>query len=90
MSLNVRLLLGFMLPTWFLSLWINNTSTAALMLPMVLSVITEHEKTDSATLNEGHTNDAITMDEEGRPPGIPASVNDVELVHFQRKGDPEK
>ncbi|XP_005105402.1 solute carrier family 13 member 3 [Aplysia californica] len=36
-----RLLLGFMLPTWFLSMWISNTSTTAMMMPIVLSVIEE-------------------------------------------------
>ena len=34
-----RLVLGFMLATWALSMWISNTSTAMLMLPIALSVL---------------------------------------------------
>ncbi len=34
-----RLVLGFMLATWALSMWISNTSTTMLMLPIVLSVL---------------------------------------------------
>ncbi|MFT7464245.1 MAG: sodium-dependent dicarboxylate transporter 2/3/5 [Pseudohongiellaceae bacterium] len=38
-SRPARLVLGFMLATWVLSMWISNTSTTLLMLPIVLSVI---------------------------------------------------
>lgn len=38
-SRPARLVLGFMLATWALSMWISNTSTTLLMLPIVLSVI---------------------------------------------------
>ena len=30
---------GFMAPTWFLSMWISNTATAAMMMPIILEVI---------------------------------------------------
>ncbi|ELU04585.1 hypothetical protein CAPTEDRAFT_127905 [Capitella teleta] len=33
------LLLGFMLPTWFLSMWISNTATAAMMVPVAEAVL---------------------------------------------------
>ena len=33
------LLLGFMFPTWFLSMWISNTATTAMMIPMVEAVL---------------------------------------------------
>ena len=38
-----RLVLGFMLACWLLSMWIANTSTAMLMLPVALSVLREAE-----------------------------------------------
>jgi len=35
------LMLGFMLPTWFLSMWVNNTSATAMMIPIVMAVLRE-------------------------------------------------
>lgn len=34
-----RILLGFMVTTWFLSMWVSNTATAMMMVPIALSVI---------------------------------------------------
>lgn len=34
-----RLILGFMLATWFLSMWISNTATVMVMLPIALSIV---------------------------------------------------
>ncbi len=39
-----RILLGFMLSTFFLSMWISNTATTMMMIPIVLSVIIGLEK----------------------------------------------
>ena len=39
-----RILLGFMLATAFLSMWISNTATAMMMIPIVLSVISNLEE----------------------------------------------
>lgn len=39
-----RLLAGFMIASWFLSMWILNTATATLLLPSVLAVITQLEE----------------------------------------------
>lgn len=36
-----RLVLGFMVATGFLSMWINNTSTVMVMLPIALSILSE-------------------------------------------------
>jgi sodium-dependent dicarboxylate transporter 2/3/5 len=38
-----RILLGFMIATAFLSMWISNTATAMLMIPILLSIITRLE-----------------------------------------------
>lgn len=39
-----RLVLGFMLATAFLSMWISNTATTLMMLPIAMAVITEMSK----------------------------------------------
>ena len=39
-----RILLGFMITTWFLSMWVSNTATAMMMVPIALSVIINLEK----------------------------------------------
>ena len=35
------LMLGLMLPTMFLSMWISNTATTSMMVPIVSSIVTE-------------------------------------------------
>lgn len=39
-----RILLGFMLATWFLSMWMSNTATAMMMVPIALSIILKLEE----------------------------------------------
>lgn len=39
-----RILLGFMLATTFLSMWISNTATAMMMIPILLSIISKLEE----------------------------------------------
>lgn len=41
-----RILLGFLLSTGFLSMWISNTATALMMLPMALAIVHALPKTD--------------------------------------------
>ncbi len=44
-----RILLGFMIATAFLSMWISNTATAMLMVPILLSIITKLEDINGET-----------------------------------------
>ena len=41
---KARILLGFLLSTGLLSMWISNTATALMMLPMALAVLSSVEK----------------------------------------------
>lgn len=34
-----RLMLGFMVATWFLSMWISNTATTMMMIPMAMAIV---------------------------------------------------
>jgi di/tricarboxylate transporter len=38
-----RVLLGFILPTWFLSMWLSNTATSGMMIPVAEQVIEQME-----------------------------------------------
>ncbi|MFQ5510266.1 MAG: SLC13 family permease [Candidatus Krumholzibacteriia bacterium] len=40
-----RLLLGFMLGSWLLSMWISNTATAMMMVPIVVALLVKLEET---------------------------------------------
>lgn len=42
-----RLVLGFMVATWFLSMWISNTATVMVMLPIALSIVEQTGGTDA-------------------------------------------
>ena len=47
------LMLGFMLPTMFLSMWISNTATTAMMVPIVEAVLSEiNEDSNLSTIAE--------------------------------------
>ncbi len=43
-SSPMRLLLGFMVSTWFLSMWISNTATTMMMVPMALAIIIQFKE----------------------------------------------
>lgn len=47
-----QILLGFMVSTAFLSMWISNTATAMMMVPIALSVIMEVEQSHDSNLSD--------------------------------------
>ena len=46
------LMLGLMLPTMFLSMWISNTATTSMMVPIVSSIVTELDQEIRKSLRE--------------------------------------
>lgn len=47
-----RIILGFMVATAFLSMWISNTATAVMMLPMAMSIVSELKDNPTTDENE--------------------------------------
>lgn len=58
-----RLLLGFMLVTAFLSMWISNTATTAMMLPIGHAVL-EQLQGSQKDVEEGTSNPSFELQEE--------------------------
>jgi len=52
-----RLVLGFMLATGFLSMWLSNTATALMMMPMGTSLILLYEELNAGLLKQGQVID---------------------------------
>ncbi|MEZ5491259.1 MAG: SLC13 family permease [Gammaproteobacteria bacterium] len=53
-----RLVLGFMIATGFLSMWLSNTATALMMLPMGMSLVLLYEELNAGIEAKGGTVDA--------------------------------
>ena len=57
-----RLLLSFILPTAFLSMWISNVATTAMMVPIMEAVLIELESTTIGAANSNaNTRKALAM-----------------------------
>lgn len=52
-----RLVLGFMLATGFLSMWLSNTATALMMMPMGMSLILLYEELNAGLAKQGEVID---------------------------------
>lgn len=48
----VWLMLGIMVPTWFLSMWISNTATTSMMLPIANAILLQLKRTEDTKTNE--------------------------------------
>lgn len=53
-----RLVLGFMLATGFLSMWLSNTATALMMMPMGMSLILLYEELNAGLSKQGQVIDS--------------------------------
>ncbi|CAG2195053.1 SLC13A2_3_5 [Mytilus edulis] len=84
------LMLGLMLPTWFLSMWISNTAATSMMIPIIVAVmdqVREAEKLHGNT-TDGKDNQAYTTDQyelqkkNGTHSGandVPVSVDEIQI-----------
>ncbi|CAG2197931.1 SLC13A2_3_5 [Mytilus edulis] len=48
------LMLGLMLPTWFLSMWISNTATTAMMIPIANAILVQLKEAKEEAETNGH------------------------------------
>lgn len=58
-------MLGFMITTAFLSMWISNTATTAMMVPIVGAVMAELERDLSGAENSGKDDFQMQVEEDG-------------------------
>ena len=70
-----RLLLGFMLIGWFLSMWISNTAASAMTIPIAIAVIDELRKTE----NEAQGVENAAYEEEGEKEIEETDFDEIEV-----------
>ncbi|XP_060558891.1 solute carrier family 13 member 2-like isoform X2 [Ruditapes philippinarum] len=55
-----RLMIGMMLPSWFLSMWTSNIATTAMMCPIADALLKELQKGESGTSEDGCEEEELT------------------------------
>ncbi|XP_064650284.1 Na(+)/citrate cotransporter-like isoform X2 [Lineus longissimus] len=73
------LMLGFMLPTWFLSMWISNTATTAMMIPIVAAVLEEMRGGQKAAERMSISGDQYSSNMSVSQPGDDASHSGLNM-----------
>lgn len=73
------LMLGLMLPTWFLSMWISNTAATSMMIPIIQAVMTQVREAElgPSGSSDGHGHDNVAFE------GM--EVTDLELKPREKK-----
>ena len=70
-----RLLFGFMVVTAFLSMWLSNTATTAMMFPIAQAILQELKQgTEDAGKNDGFVNDVSDMEDKGNDKEIEMKI----------------
>ncbi|KAL4228686.1 hypothetical protein ACF0H5_011730 [Mactra antiquata] len=55
------LMLGLMAPTWFLSMWISNTATTAMMIPIANAVLIQLKQTEKSFKKDAQEHEALEL-----------------------------
>ncbi|XP_052075275.1 Na(+)/citrate cotransporter-like [Mytilus californianus] len=84
------LMLGLMLPTWFLSMWISNTATTAMMIPIANAILVQLKEAKQEAETNGHVADETDHDRV-RLDDVALKVNDNDkTMEQQSNGDVNK
>ncbi|CAC5388531.1 SLC13A2_3_5 [Mytilus coruscus] len=81
------LILGLMVPTWFLSMWISNTATTSMMLPIITAVVDQMKIAES---DDDSTNVSDRKDNSNGPiseKDIKIEISDTQRKTTQRKSE---